>query len=55
MLWFRKIQGSEKFIDKSGGREGIIRFSAEHSFSHSDQKFRKGTLSVSINSGIEKF
>ena len=55
VLWFRKFPVSEKFIDKSAGREGLLRFSVENSFSHSAEKFRKGNLSVSLNSRIENF
>ena len=54
VLCFRNFPVSEKFIDKSGGREGILGFSVENSFSHSAEKFCKGTLSVSLNSGNEK-
>ena len=55
MLWFINFTGLENFIFKNGGREGMLGFSLENSFSHRAEKFRKGTLIVSLNSGVGKF
>ena len=44
---------AKKFI--GGGKEGVSRFSVENFLSHSAEKFCRGTFSVSLISGIEKF
>ena len=58
MLCFRKIHVAKKFMDKrGGGREGgrITIFHQKFFLSHSAEKFRRGTLFVSIISGLDEF
>ena len=52
---FTKFLVSKKLMDKRGGmerREGVSRFSVQKFFSHSYDKFRRGTLLCCVSENI---
>ena len=54
MMCFRKILVAKKFMDRTGGGVGLLRFSLENFLYHSSEKIRRGILQCFINFGYRK-